>query len=65
MRVVTGYHFCRDNPLFLGFVRKQLSANCVSDCKHVRQIRAHLCIDGDLAALAEIEAECCGIDSIQ
>src|SRR5688572_30804829 len=53
--LVPGDHLSRDDTLFLGLVGEQLPAYGVPDRIHVWKIRAHLGVDGDVAALSEIQ----------
>ncbi len=50
-------HLGRDHAFVLGLVREELPADRVADGEDVREVRAHLVVHDDLAALAEGEAE--------
>jgi hypothetical protein len=63
VRLLTCDHLRRDDAFFLSLVREQLSTNCVSDRIDVGKIGAHLRVNLNLTARAELEAERTNIDS--
>jgi len=63
VRRLAGDHLGGDHALFFGFVRQHRSGDAVADGVDVRQVRAHLIVDENFAARAEVQPECLGVDA--
>jgi hypothetical protein len=58
-----GDHFGGDHALFFGLVCEHWPRHAVADRIHVRKVRAHLIVDENLTALADIQSERLRVDA--